>query len=304
MALGCVACVCLVVAHVNNQWIKPLPTRRATSFSVEEVRQGFATVPLVVVVNLFFAMGYNATNTAFPRQACQMNTLIGGAQLNGTQMNLGDAFAIIACSPLFEGVLFPLIRRLKGSPVRLGQKLVAGLLVAALGNAVAARLEVQRRQAPLLCGEAPSRCAPAGVHMRDISAFWMLVPYALIGAAEVLVNPCMFYFCYTAAPPKVRSLVQAFNLFFVGAVPSAFTSVAVAATLPDDLDSSRLEYYYILNVACALAGVLAYFLVTRCGSSGQDLKDGAEEDPGVAQERPADRAAELQEEAAPCRDDA
>merc|ERR1719188_2611340 len=98
---------------------------------------------LLIVVNLAFSIAYNAMNNAFPSQACQMNTMIGGSQLSGAFFNLADALAIILFTPLFESVCYPLVGKCKGSHVRLGQKLVTGLLVAALANLIAAWMEVQ-----------------------------------------------------------------------------------------------------------------------------------------------------------------
>mmetsp|Transcript_11305 Transcript_11305/g.32650 ORF Transcript_11305/g.32650 Transcript_11305/m.32650 type:complete len:652 (-) Transcript_11305:99-2054(-) len=262
LILGCVSCICLVVAHSNNDWIQPL-RRQMAEFSTEDVRQGFAAVPLIIVVNLSYSMAYNAMNNAMPSQACQMNTMFGGAQLNGAFFNLADAIAIVLLTPLFENVAFPLIEHVKGSPVRLGQKICTGLLIAAGANAVAAWMEVRRRASPLMCWEAVSECAPNGIHMRDMSAFWMFVPFGLIGASEILVNPCIYYYAYTAAPPKVRSLVQAFNLFFQGSVSNAFTSAVMSSAFPDDLDTGSLVTYYEINVVCALAGIFFYFCLTR-----------------------------------------
>jgi len=259
LVLGCTSCVCLVVAHQNNSWIKSLPKARATNFTLEEVRAGFATVPLIIVVNVSFNLAYNAMNNAFPSQACQMNTLVGGSQLNGAFFNLGDAIAIILFTPLFESIALPLIGRLKRSPVRLGQKICCGLLVAASGNLVAAWLELERKRSPLMCWEPISECAPNGIHMRDMNAFWMFIPFALIGAAEILVNPCMLCYCYLAAPPKVPSMAQAINLFFQGSVSNAFTATVTRYFFPNDFDSGHLEYFYFANVICALVGVLIYY---------------------------------------------
>mmetsp|Transcript_15144 Transcript_15144/g.32662 ORF Transcript_15144/g.32662 Transcript_15144/m.32662 type:complete len:697 (-) Transcript_15144:243-2333(-) len=274
LALGSISCICLVMAHLNNHWLKlPKEVVQATGFTIEEVRAGFATVPIIVLINISFNMAYNAMNNAFPSQACQMNTMVGGSQLNGAFFNLADALAIIFFTPLFEKCLYPLIARIKGSHVRLGQKLIAGLITAAIANGAAAYLEVYRRHQPLMCWESVSECAPNGIHMRNISAFWMFIPFALIGAAEIMVNPCMYYFSYTAAPPRVRSLVQALNLFFNGSVSNAFTAVAMKSTFPNDLDTGNLEYYYFLNIICALVGVLLYFCLTRCGRNSQDVKE-------------------------------
>lgn len=229
LGFGSIACVFLVVGNVNPTWVIPLRDEHE-GFTMEEARKFFAAVPMLVVVNIAFNLSYNAMNNAFPSAACQMNLLFGGTQLNGAFFNLADAIAIVAFTPIFESCLFPCITRMKGSPVRLGQKIVAGILVAAAANLVAAFIEVQRRNAPFLCDENFSKCAPGYVHgpdrhggpglqgtrMRAISAFWIFVPFALVGISEILVNPCMYCFSYEAAPPQVRSLMQAVNLFFMG----------------------------------------------------------------------------------------
>ena len=153
-------------------------------------------------------------------------------QLNGAFFNIADASAILVFTPLFESCLYPVIARMKGSPVRLGQKIVAGLLVACSSNLVAASLEMRRRDAPYLCDAEFSQCAPGytedglhGTRMKDISAFWIFMPFTLVGIAGILVNPCMYCYSYEAAPMQVRSLLQAINLFFQGSVSNAFTSV-------------------------------------------------------------------------------
>lgn len=39
-----------------------------------------------------------------------------------------------------------------------------------------------------------------------------------------------------------------------------------------DLFPGHLEYYYYVNAALALIGILIYFLVTRCGSNGREIR--------------------------------
>jgi len=196
-----------------------------------------------------------------------MNTILGGQQLNGAFFNLADAIAIIALTPLFESLLYPFVSRLQGKPIGISFKLVTGLFVVALANILAAVFELRRRQAPLMCWEEASECAPNGIHMRDISALWIFIPFFLIGASEILVNPCMYYFAYTMAPPRVRSLVQAFQLFFCGAVSNAFTAVVTKVAFPDDLDTGHLEYYYYINAVAALLGILIFFYLRGRGAA-------------------------------------
>ena len=203
LVLGFMSCVFLIVANVNCSWVKELDDKEmkdvkdAKIFSVKEAQQTFSAVPVIVVVNIAFNLCYNSMNNAFPSQACQMDLRIGKGQLNGAFFNIADAIAIVVVTPIFESCLYPMVARMKGSNVRLGQKIIAGLIFACISNLAAAVLEIYRKQAPALCDAGFSQCAPgyddgiSGTRMRDISAFWIFIPFALVGIAEVLVNPCV-----------------------------------------------------------------------------------------------------------------
>lgn len=75
-----------------------------------------------------------------------MDVRLGSGQLNGAFFTLSDAVVIVVLTPICESCLYPLIARWKGSTVRLGQKIIAGLVVAAISNLVAAALEIHRRK--------------------------------------------------------------------------------------------------------------------------------------------------------------
>ena len=197
------SCVFLIVANVNCSWVKELDDKEmkdvkdAKIFSVKEAQQTFSAVPVIVVVNIAFNLCYNSMDNAFPSQACQMDLRIGKGQLNGAFFNIADAIAIVVVTPIFESCLYPMVARMKGSNVRLGQKIIAGLIIACISNLSAAVLEIYRKQAPALCDAGFSQCAPgyddgiSGTRMRDISAFWIFIPFALVGIAGFLVNPCV-----------------------------------------------------------------------------------------------------------------
>ena len=283
LAFGSMACIFLVVANVNCSWVQDLGSQQ--SFGVKDARQTFGAIPMIVVVNISFNLCYNSMNNAFPSQACQMDLRLGSTQLNGAFFNIADAMAIVVFTPLFESCLYPVIGKWKGSPVRLGQKIIAGLVIAAISNIAAAVLEYQRKAAPYLCDAGFSQCAPGytedglqGTRMKDISAFWIFIPFALVGIAEILVNPCMYCFSYEAAPPEVRSLLQALNLFFMGSVSNAFTAVVSKIAYPNNLDTGNLPAYYFINSVLAVIGIGIYFLVTRCGHTGHDIRQVVEKE--------------------------
>ena len=272
------------VANVNCSWVQEL--KEKVSFSAKDAKQTFAAIPMIVVVNISYNLCYNSMNNAFPSQACQMDLRFGSGQLNGAFFNIADAFAILVFTPLFESCLRPLIERIKGSPVRMGQKIITGLVIASLSNISAAILEYKRKAAPFLCGDAGfSQCAPGytedglqGTRMHDISAFWIFVPFTLVGISEVLVNPTMYCFSYEEAPLEVRSLLQAINLFFAGSVSNAFTAVVSKIAYPNNLDTGNLAKYYFVNAALAVVGIGVYFLVKTGNTSAHDLRPEVEKE--------------------------
>jgi len=288
LAVGSVCVLCLCITNMNTSWIQKMPKKSKSAaaeicdkndddrgLSVEEVRQTFSVVPLLVMLNICFNLGYNAMGSAMPSQACQEDIMLGksGLQLNGAFFSIMDAMAIVVVTPFFEFLLFPFIVKVKGSPITRSQKLVAGLFIAGLSNLSAAVIEIERRKAPYMCGPHAefSRCAPGytddglrGTRMRDFNSAWMSLPFGLMGTAEVLVNPTIYAMAYEEAPMKVRSVVQAFQLFANGCLSNAFTSIISQALFPNNLDTGHLEYFYYTNVAGSFLGIFLYWLMLKC----------------------------------------
>merc|ERR1719440_978579 len=116
MGLAVISCLMLIVVHMFNDFIKELPGNNPLAtgaISMDEVKGALACMPTILCINVGFNIAYNAMNNAYPAQACQMDTRLFGTQLNGAFFTLGDAIAIIVLVPFFEGVLFPLIVKLR-----------------------------------------------------------------------------------------------------------------------------------------------------------------------------------------------
>lgn len=98
LALGSMACIFLIVAHVNCSWVRSLGDesqhQHSRSFNVKEAQQSLSALPMIVVVNISFSLCYNSMNNAFPSQACQMDVRLGSSQFNGAFYNISDALAI------------------------------------------------------------------------------------------------------------------------------------------------------------------------------------------------------------------
>jgi len=261
----CIACLCL--AHRDNSWLgKP-----------DAVTRGLDVVPVLLVGNTVFNVLYNTMSNVFYSQACQSDLRLGSGKdafkLSGAFFNLADSAAIIVFTPLIDRLLIPGAERLLGRAVNFNLKVYAGIAVAIGSQLVAALLEYARRSAEVL--PIGSECAPLlpdGEHVRmsGLSAFWMFLPYAMIGIGEVLVNPVLQHVAYKGADPSMKSMVQAFNLFAMGGMPNAISAAMTQATAPltpNDLNDGDLPAVYFINAAFGLLGCAAYFLVSSAGGA-------------------------------------
>jgi len=277
----CIACLC--VAHRDNSWLG----------TADAVTRGLDVVPVLLIGNLVFNVLYNTMASVFYSQACQMDTRLGSGEhafkLSGAFFNLADAVAIIVFTPVIERLLIPTAERLLKRPVSFNMKVYVGVAFAMGSQLVAALLEYARRSAAVL--PVGSECAPLinGEHVRmsGISAFWMSIPYAMIGIGEVLVNPVLQHVAYEGADPSMRSLVQAFNLFAMGGMPNAVSaamSQATASFVPNDLNDGNLPAVYFINVAFGILGCGVYYLVSASRPSHQKDVAKSKASPGADSE--------------------
>ena len=64
--------------------------------------------------------------------------------------------------------------------------------------------------------------------MSPISLWWMAIPFSLGGLSEIFVNVPAYAIAYSRAPPNMRGLVSAINLFSTAinyAIGLAFTKL-------------------------------------------------------------------------------
>jgi len=281
-------CLLLLVVHTNNDFITALPLTEdmmTSGISAADVRQAFACVPAIVCINLGFNVPYNAMNNAYPAQACQMNTVVFGSQLNGAFFTLGDAAAIIIFVPIIEMLVYPALARCRGREATRTEKYTAGFTFCILANVVAAVIEYKRRAMSVsddpdfvLCPEdllnSPSctstvpsywlsSCSPgASLPMTNMSAFWSFSPMVLTGLGEILVNPVIYQYVFENAPASLRSILQALNLVVAGSISNAVTA-ALGPLIPEDFNEGHLVYYFYANIVIGALSLVAFWVIAR-----------------------------------------
>eukprot|EP01134_Creolimax_fragrantissima_P002835 CFRG2835T1 len=263
-----VATFLLTVTHLSNEHLDACIENETDCFSVADTKAFLDTVPIVVVGNTAFQIAYNCMMGVMMSQACQMNLFVGNSQINGSFFNIGDCLAIIVCTPIWENFLYPFVENRKGSPVTRNQKVVSGLVVTIVAMFIATSLEYSRRSSPVMEGTV-SNCAPqvdGGIAMSSISAFYIFIPYALIGVGEIMILPQLYYFSYDQTPKQSRSLAMAFNLMIAGSLSNAYSSAFATALqdyYPNDLNNGHIEYFYYIGATFAFFGIPIYVWVAR-----------------------------------------
>jgi len=288
-------CLLLLVVHTNNDFITALPVNEGmmtSGISAADVRQALTCVPAIVCVNLGFNVPYNAMNNAYPAQACQMDTVVFGKQLNGAFFTLGDAGAIIIFVPIMEMLVYPALARCRGREATRTEKYTAGFTFCILANVVAVVIELQRRAMSVsddpdfvLCPEhfinntkhctnsIPSNhtpsywlssCSPgSSLPMTNMSAFWCFLPMMLTGLGEILVNPVIYQYVFENAPASLRSIVQALNLVVAGSISNAVTAALGPLIPPKDFNKGHLVYYFYANIVIGVLSLVAYWVIAH-----------------------------------------
>lgn len=97
--------------------------------------------------------------------------------------------------------------------------------------------------------------------MTAFSGWWMVGPYAVMGVAEVYVNPTLYFLSYSQTPLRLRSTAQAVCLLTGAASSGLFTILTNVLPTAQDLNKMHLEYGYVASIVLALPFLLLYLCI-------------------------------------------
>jgi peptide/histidine transporter 3/4 len=247
----------VVVPCLNPSWVESEDKRDS---ELADVKEFLGLMPALFTGSLSFNALYNCMQFWYAQQACQMDLRFpifgSGYQLSGSFFNIADCLAIVIVTPLAVIFANPWMDSMSKGQFNHKAKFTLGMLIAATSVCCAARLEIQRRAMPVLPQH--SNCAPPGIGMSAIPGAWMLMPFFLMGVAEIYTQPTLLHMAYSKSPPSMRSLAMAAS-FFIAAVSSALFALLISALkpyMPNDLNDGHLEYGYYINISLG-----AFFLV-------------------------------------------
>ncbi|XP_047093156.1 protein NRT1/ PTR FAMILY 5.2-like [Lolium rigidum] len=243
------------------------PWTLCTVTQVEETKQMAKLVPLLLTMFVPCTL-FAQAGTLFVKQAATLDRRFGGFQVPPASLGAVVVLAMLICVALYDRVFVPVARRRTMNPrgITLLQRIGSGLLLQVVTMAVTAAIESHR------LGFARSH-APDAAGVLPLSIFLLLPQFVLMGASDALLLVGQIEFFYDQAPESMKSLGTALSLTAYGAgniLSSAVLSLVVRVTgkwgtpwVTNNLNTSRLDYYYALLAVLAVANLSVYIALSR-----------------------------------------
>lgn len=197
---------------------------------------------IVPFVAMFWALWYQ-NFSSWVIQAGKMDLKWMGVDWLPEQIQTANAVLILVLLPVFSYLLYPAIERVwKLTPLR---RIGIGLFLTAFTFLIPAWIETR-----LALGERPPIA-------------WQLTAYVFLTACEILVSTTHLEFCYTQAPPSLKSLATATYLAAIS-LGNAITA-RVNFWIQDANGGSRLDgaAYFLFFAALMLATAIVYVGVAK-----------------------------------------
>ncbi|XP_022750395.1 protein NRT1/ PTR FAMILY 8.2-like [Durio zibethinus] len=239
-------------ANTKNRW------RLCTVTQVEEFKSFIRILP-VWASTIALSISFAQLSTFFISQASIMDRKLGpNFTIPASSVPVFSAINALILVPICEKLMVPILRKLTGH--RRGstslQRMGVGLFTSIFALTSAALVEKKRRDHP---------------NPSSMSVFWLLPQFFLIGTAEVFTYVGQLEFFYDEATDGTRSISSAMFLTEIGIgswLSSAIVKSIERATggeqtgwLRNDLDKSRLDYFYWILAAINAANFLDYLWV-------------------------------------------
>ncbi|XP_059309162.1 protein NRT1/ PTR FAMILY 6.1 [Lycium ferocissimum] len=250
------------------------PWRLCTVTQVEEVKILIKLIP-VPACTIMLSVILTEYLTLSVQQAYTLNTHMGHLKLPVTCMPVFPGLSIFLLLSLYYSVFVPISRRITGNPHGASQlqRVGIGLAVSILSVVWAGVFERYRRTYAIQHGYEASFLTP----MPDLSAYWLLIQYCLIGIAEVFCIVGLLEFLYEEAPDAMRSIGSAYAAVAGGLGCFAATilnSIVKSVTggkgerreswLSQNINTGRFDYLYWLLAIMSLINFAAFLYAAHC----------------------------------------
>ncbi|XP_042498870.1 protein NRT1/ PTR FAMILY 6.1 [Macadamia integrifolia] len=251
----------------------PSPWRLCTVTQVEEVKILLKLIP-IPTCTIVLSLILTEYLTLSVQQAYTLNTHMGHLKLPVTCMPVFPGLSIFLILALYYSIFVPLSRRITGHPHGASQlqRVGIGLAISILSVAWAAVFESCRRSYAIKHGYEEIFLTA----MPNLSAYWLLIQYCLIGIAEVFCIVGLLEFLYQEAPDAMRSIGSAyaavaggFGCFAASILNSIINSVTgnvkdgQPSWLSQNINTGRFDYFYWLLTILSVINFCGFLYLAR-----------------------------------------
>lgn len=257
--------------RLKEDGLDPSPWRLCTMTQVEEVKILLKLIP-IPACTLMLSVVLTEYLTLSVQQAYTMNTHMGRLKLPVTCMPVFPGLSIFLILSLYYSVFVPISKRVTGHPHGASQlqRVGIGLAVAVLSTGWAAIFERYRRNYAIDHGFEASFLTA----MPDLSAYWLLIQYCLIGVAEVFCLVGLLEFLYEESPDAMKSIGSAYaalagglGCFAASILNNIVKSVTGSQTRPSwlsqNINTGRFDYFYWLLTGLSAINFCAFVVLAR-----------------------------------------
>ncbi|XP_021758191.1 protein NRT1/ PTR FAMILY 6.2-like [Chenopodium quinoa] len=252
--------------HVKNGVLDCNPWKLCSITRVEEVKAVIRLLPIWATTILFWTT-YAQILTFSVEQASTMERSIGGFQIPAASLTVFFVLAVLITLGVYDRVVIPLWKKWKGKAGLTNlQRISLGLLLSAVGMAVAAISEMKRRSVAKSTSE---------TSVLPVSVFLLIPQFLLMGAGEAFTYTGQLDFFITESPKGMKGLST--GLFFVtislGFFVSSFLVIVVQKVtssfgsgegwIGDNINKGRLDCFYGLLSFLSLINFGLYLLSAK-----------------------------------------
>ena len=184
-------------------------------------------------------------------------------------LGLFDVIPILILVPFFDRILIPFLRR-RGFKVTMLQRMGCGFVFAMFSMITAGILEIYRKQSSVTSIESACNNSNDPTYISDVSIFWQVPQFMLVGTSEVLASVTGLEFFFSQSPPQMRSMIASLNLMTAG-LGSWSVGVFIVLVnsnkdnlwITDNLNDGHLDLYFFMIGAFCFVAFLAFVWTAR-----------------------------------------
>ncbi|RID70016.1 hypothetical protein BRARA_C02073 [Brassica rapa] len=272
----------LIFRFLDKAAIKTCSGESPCTVTKVEVAKRVLGLTLIWLVTLIPSTLWAQVNTLFVKQGTTLDRKLGSHfQIPAASLGSFVTLSMLLSVPMYDQYFVPFMRKKTGNPrgITILQRLGIGFVIQIVAIAVASAVEVKRmRVIKEFHIASPKQVVP-------MSIFWLLPQNSLLGIGDVFNAIGLLEFFYDQSPEEMQSLGTTFftsgiglgnflNSFLVTMVDKITTKGGGKSWIGDNLNDSRLDYYYGFLVVISIVNMgLFLWTASKYVYKSDEIKD-------------------------------